>query len=291
MKRILWLLPLLFVAVSLSAQNADSLAFVSAKRHKLKLKNAEGYTLSTKIFGAPQTISVVKFSPKHYSLGVIQPEEVTKVSEVGESANAHFAINACYWAVTLGKPTTYVKSYGANLSESHPAGLPRVNGLLFMYDHGIEIVRTIEIPDYPSLEDKCNGCNNIIACGPVLIDDGELVSYRDVTESTDESLKRKKPFFLRRHPRSLVGCDGEGNIYFMVVDGRAKGLAEGASIAELTQLASWLGLVEAMNLDGGGSSALWSRKYGVLNHPCDNKKFDHDGERKVSSTLVAKPKK
>lgn len=291
MKRLYVLLSSLFVAISLSAQDADSLAFVSAKRSSLRLKKAEGFTLSTTLFGAPQTISVVKFSPKNFSLGVIQPEEVTKVSEVGEMSNAHFAINACYWAVTISKPTTFVKSYGVNLSETHPASLPRVNGLMFMYDHGIEIVRSTEIPDYPSLEDKCNACNNIIACGPVLIDDGKQVSYRDITESSDEEMKRKKVFYIRRHPRSLIGCDAEGNIYMVVVDGRAKGFAAGMSIAELTKLSSWLGLVEAMNLDGGGSSALWSRKYGVLNHPCDNRKFDHEGERKVSSTLVAKQKR
>lgn len=291
MKRLLGLLSLLFVAFSLSAQSEDSLAFVSAKRSKLRLKNAEGYTVSITLFGAPQTISVIKFSPKNFSLSVIQPEEVTKVSEVGESSNAHFAINACYWAMTTGVPTTFVKSNGATLSTTYAAALPRVNGLLFMYKDRIEIVQTTDIPDYTSLADKCNGCDNIIACGPILWDDGSRVSYRDITESTDESMKRKKVFYIRRHPRSLIGCDADGNIYMVVVDGRAKGLAEGMSIAELTELCSWLGLVEAMNLDGGGSSALWSRKYGVINHPCDNKKFDHDGERKVSSTLVVKRKK
>ena len=291
MKRLFGLIALLCLTLSVSAQSADEVAFREAKRNTLRLKNAEGYTLSVKLFGAPQTISVVKFSPKHYSLGVIQPEVVTKVSEVGETARAHFAINACYWAVSISKPTTYVKSYGANLSETHPASLPRVNGLMFMYDRGIEIVRSTDIPDYPSLEDKCNACENIIACGPVLIDDGEVISYRDITESTAEDMKRKKLFYIRRHPRSAVGCDAEGNIYMVVVDGRSKGNAEGMSIAELTQLCSWLGMVEAMNLDGGGSSALWSKKYGVLNHPCDNRKFDHEGERKVSSTLVAKLKR
>ena len=291
MKRLVGLLAMLCFALTLSAQNADEVAFREAKKSYLRLKNAEGYTISTTLFGAPQTISVVKFSPKHYSLGVIQPEEVTKVSEVGETSRAHFAINACYWAVTIGKPTTFVKSYGANLSETHIASLPRVNGLMFMYDKGIEIVQSTDIPDYPSLEDKCNACNNIIACGPVLIDNGENISYRDIIESTDESLQRKKVFYIRRHPRSAIGCDAEGNIYMVVVDGRSKGNAEGMTIAELTQLCSWLGMVEAMNLDGGGSSALWSRKYGVLNHPCDNRKFDHEGERKVSSTLIAKRKR
>ena len=95
MKRLFGLVALLCFALFASAQSADEVAFREAKKSPLRLKNAEGYTLSTKLFGAPQTISVVKFSPKHYSLGVIQPEEVTKVSEVGETARAHFAINAC----------------------------------------------------------------------------------------------------------------------------------------------------------------------------------------------------
>ena len=42
-----------------------------------------------------------------------------------------------------------------------------------------------------------------------------------------------------------------------------------------------------MNMDGGGSSALWEHSYGVLNHPCDNKKFDHDGERTVPDIIIA----
>ena len=29
------------------------------------------------------------------------------------------------------------------------------------------------------------------------------------------------------------------------------------------------------------------RAPGVLNHPCDNKKFDHDGERTVPNIIIA----
>jgi exopolysaccharide biosynthesis protein len=50
-------------------------------------------------------------------------------------------------------------------------------------------------------------------------------------------------------------------------------------------------MVEAMNLDGGGSSTLWSKAYGVVSHPCDNRTFDHEGSREVSSTLIVKAKK
>jgi exopolysaccharide biosynthesis protein len=45
-------------------------------------------------------------------------------------------------------------------------------------------------------------------------------------------------------------------------------------------------MTDASNLDGGGSSAIWNSKDGVTNHPSDNKKFDHKGERKIPNMIV-----
>lgn len=64
-----------------------------------------------------------------------------------------------------------------------------------------------------------------------------------------------------------------------VIDGRFKGQGDGATIAETAYIARQLGLTEALNLDGGGSSTLWTAQEGVLNHPYDNRRFDHEGER------------
>lgn len=290
MKRIFGLISLLCFSLSAFAQSADSVAFISARRQKLKMGKAEGYTVSVNLFDAAQTISVVKFSPKNFALEIIQPEEHTKVSIVGEETRAQVAINAGFWNRNM-MPTTFIKSNGAIVAKTYESMVPRVNGVLFMYDNGIEIVESEDAPDYVSLADKCNNCNNILACGPLLVDNGKMKNYSYIVESTDPDIKRHTPFFTRRHPRSAIGCDKEGNIYLMVVDGRVKGRAEGMSIKELAQLCSWMGLYDALNLDGGGSSALWSRKYGVISHPCDNRKFDHEGERKVSSTIVAKLRK
>lgn len=62
-----------------------------------------------------------------------------------------------------------------------------------------------------------------------------------------------------------------------VIDGRAKGQAAGATIAETAYIARLLGLTDALNLDGGGSSALWTAQEGVVSHPSDNRRFDHAG--------------
>ncbi len=279
---------LLALALSVGAQNADSVAFAEAKRTKYKVKNAEAYTISTELFSSPQTISVVKFSLDKFSIMAHQTGDVATVSDHGSACKADFAINACFWAVKKNVPTTYVKVNGVTLSTSHRAGLPRVNGLLMMYGDRIEVVQSTDMPEYNGLVEECP---NVIACGPVLIDNGKRISYTDITTSQDPSLKRKIPFYLRRHPRSAVGCNAKGEIILVVVDGRAKANAAGATIEELTSICQWLGMVEALNLDGGGSSALWSKKHGVLNHPCDNRLFDHEGERRVMSALVVKRKK
>ena len=279
---------LLALALSVGAQNADSVAFATAARGKLKVKNAEAYTISTELFSSPQTISVVKFSLDKFSIMAHQTGDVATVSDHGRACKADFAINACFWAVKKNVPTTYVKVNGVTLSTSHRAGLPRVNGLLMMYGDRIEVVQSTDMPEYNGLVEECP---NVIACGPVLIDNGERISYAQLTSSQDPSLKRKIPFYLRRHPRSAVGCNAKGEIILVVVDGRAKANAAGATIEELTSICQWLGMVEALNLDGGGSSALWSKKHGVLNHPCDNRLFDHEGERRVMSALVVKRKK
>ena len=85
--------------------------------------------------------------------------------------------------------------------------------------------------------------------------------------------------------------DKAGNVYLVVVDGRSKGNAEGVTIEEFTKICAWLGMRDAVNLDGGGSSTMWCSDWGVVSYPCRNKKFDHAGDRKVSSCLLVTLKK
>jgi exopolysaccharide biosynthesis protein len=93
-------------------------------------------------------------------------------------------------------------------------------------------------------------------------------------------------FYDKRHPRAAFGTDDEGYAYLVVIDGRFKGQADGASIYETAFICRLLGMTNAINLDGGGSTTLWTEETGVLNHPCDNKTFDHNGERSVPNLIV-----
>ena len=53
-------------------------------------------------------------------------------------------------------------------------------------------------------------------------------------------------------------------------------------------IASYLGMTDAINLDGGGSSTIWTSEAGVINYPYDNGKWDHDGCRRVPTVIIAK---
>ena len=136
---------------------------------------------------------------------------------------------------------------------------------------------------------------NILAAGPVLIDEGKSVDHDAYTNGMVDNAGGKPVgafyTYTQRHPRTAIGTDKKGNVYLVVVDGRSKGNAEGVTITELTKICAWLGMCDAINLDGGGSSSMWTLEEGTVSYPCRNKKFDHEGERRVSSCVIVKSKK
>jgi hypothetical protein len=88
-----------------------------------------------------------------------------------------------------------------------------------------------------------------------------------------------------RHPRSAIGAKKDGSLVLLAIDGRAKEAA-GTSYEETATILVALGCEFAINLDGGGSTTLWTAGQGVCNFPCDNKTFDHAGERAVANALL-----
>ena len=134
-------------------------------------------------------------------------------------------------------------------------------------------------------EDITGKWHSVMATGPLLVENGDIA----VPESYAKAYPDGKTggFYDGRHPRSIIGSDDDGNIYMIVIDGRHKDNADGTTIYQTAFISYLLGLTDAINLDGGGSSALWSKETGVLNHPSDNRTFDHNGERTVPNFIGA----
>ena len=75
-------------------------------------------------------------------------------------------------------------------------------------------------------------------------------------------------------PRTAVGIKADGNIIFYTLDGRQTGYSYGAQLSTLAKRMSELGCVDAINLDGGGSTTISALFPGsdspmVVNSPSD----------------------
>ena len=76
------------------------------------------------------------------------------------------------------------------------------------------------------------------------------------------------------NPRSAVGIKSDGTVVLYEVDGRQSGFSVGMTMNQLANEMLSLGCVDAINLDGGGSSAIIVQRtgedsYGVVNSPSD----------------------
>lgn len=86
----------------------------------------------------------------------------------------------------------------------------------------------------------------------------------------------------QRQPRTVVGQYPNGDLFFIVVDGRQSSWSKGITLEEMQVTLMRLGVMEAFNLDGGGSSSfVYNGK--VLNKPSDG------NERNVITNIIITP--
>ena len=116
-----------------------------------------------------------------------------------------------------------------------------------------------------------------IGGGPVLVQDGE------VKITNDEELKFAGKAINDKHPRTAMGYTGDNRLIILVVEGRNP-KASGATLTQQAQILKDLGCVEALNLDGGGSSCL------LVNGKETIKPSDRTGQRAVPGVFVIKRK-
>jgi hypothetical protein len=114
---------------------------------------------------------------------------------------------------------------------------------------------------------------DIVAGVPQLIKDSKI-------DITWEQEKASKSFVETRHPRTAVAKMKDGKFLMITVDGRQPGVSVGMNLNELAEYLLGLGAVDAMNLDGGGSTTMF------LDGKVVNKPSDKEGERKVSDAII-----
>jgi len=119
--------------------------------------------------------------------------------------------------------------------------------------------------------------HSMLAAGPQLIKNGKV----DITVKQE---KMVATFDVDRHPRTAIARLDSGKLVLITVDGRQPGVSVGMSLFMLADLLLELGAVDALNLDGGGSTTM------VIHHKIVNKLSDQTGERPVGDAILIFPR-
>lgn len=118
---------------------------------------------------------------------------------------------------------------------------------------------------------------SVIGGGPQLIKNGRV----DITNTAEKILPS---FVSDRHPRTAIAKLKSGQILLVTVDGRQPGESIGMSLTMLADLLLEFGAIEAINLDGGGSTTM------VIKNKLVNQPSDATGERPVSDAILVNPR-
>ena len=257
---------------------SDSLAIVSAQ---WKIESPQKgiihkYVSIPQLYQVPQSISLIEIDPgAGLKVGVTVSDKMRETSKMASEQGAIAAINGSYFDMKRGNSVCFLK-VDRQVVDTTTLGefARRVTGAVSIRKGKMKIISWNR-----QIEKQYKGKKGIVlASGPLMLKDGRYYDW---------SLC-EKDFIRTKHPRSAVALTKDGKILFITVDGRFPKHAGGVSIPELAHLIRILGGKDAINLDGGGSTTLWlsgAPDNGIVNYPCDNKRFDHRGERTVPNIL------
>ena len=289
----------------------DSLRVVNAE---WSTDTLEGFYLRRYHFGegslfcSAQNFCLIELPPRsHRRLAFVSDSVLTTVSAFAERANAYAAVNGSYFDMQYGNPVCYLRIDGIDIGENTPSSTDTVNRKYYQY--ATIVLRdgtraalpakcrprpVLLVPDSSRFWEQHLPDSNIMTAGPMLLVDGATVPQRD-----------DRTFVMHRHNRTALGIRPDGTVLLLVADGRFRHKAEGLTLPELAMVMRWLGCSDAINLDGGGSTTMVVRDdgtraalpaknattkagdhYGVVNHPSDNRLYDHSGQRPVANAIL-----
>jgi exopolysaccharide biosynthesis protein len=235
------------------------------------------------LFRSDQSISIIEVKGDAPLFFEILPSPVLiNTSKIAKEKDALAAINGSFFKFNDAYNTIdynsvdYIRKDNKELApDTFTSGNMRAMhqlGAIAIYRKELYILKADELKKW----EKFIQADEVLTSGPVLITDGNKEEMKQVS------------FYTTRHPRTALGKRENGDILMITVDGRAKE-ASGMTLSELQSLMGWLGCRYAINLDGGGSTTMYINGFsndGVVNYPSDNKKFDHEGERKVANAIL-----
>ena len=220
------------------------------------------------LFESPQLINILSLQKKDLpglELSIALADSLELTSQLGKKHRAIAAINGGFFDTKQGNSVSYIE-LDDQIKQVTVSTSDMLNASLIIEKHG-DIIIQYELPDSSYLKSQKEKA--VLGAGPVLL----LNAYKVPID--------EKSFSLRRHPRTCV-CERDEDLLFITIDGRRPN-AYGMSLFELQEYLLSLDCIDAINLDGGGSTSMWIENKGIVNQPSD-----FSGERKVSNAILIK---
>ena len=213
------------------------------------------------IYVADITVSDVSYLKTALASNTYGRNITDTTSNIASDNNAILAINGDYYGA---RQSGYVIRNGSlyrNSSGNRDALAIMKNGEFKFVSEGETSAETL----------LQNGALQAFSFGPVLLEDGSI----SVTENDEVGMA------MASNPRTAIGYLGKNHYVFVVSDGRTSESA-GLSLYELASFMKSLGVSDAYNLDGGGSSTMVF-KGEVINTPTTN---GHSSEERAVSDIL-----
>ena len=181
-----------------------------------------------------------------------ETEKGLKVSDYAKKVNAIAAVNGDYFDDHFN-PVGY--TIGPCGPWANTKDLKREIVLQIANQHGF-LRRRTELADTPA-----DPVDAAISGWPTIVAECRALGPKELPGSD--------AFTRSPHPRTALGISKDGTLlYFVVADGRRTGVP-GLTLAELADfMVDKLSVCSAMNVDGGGSAAMWVADK-IVNRPSD----------------------
>ena len=183
--------------------------------------------------------------------------EQAAAAEASRGVKVVAAVNADFYNMGTGQPSGVLVMNGKQVN--NPAG----RNYFAILEDGSAVIRT----------------------GNLRNDEIEAVGGDVWFVHEGKAVEGSGDYYTTKQPRTAVGIKADGTVVIVVADGRRAPYSSGYTLNELSAKMIELGCVEALNLDGGGSTTYLAKYSGkdeleLANMPADGQ------ERSVSSSLM-----
>ncbi len=215
----------------------------------------------------------------HYIFGVLGTVGLLlPPTDFARQSGAVVAINGSYFSKKPTRTLGLLAAHNRILYPPHSDGNFRATVGFTPTDILFDWIGMEDISGYrfQSAKSAWNECHSALGAGPMLILNGQSRLASDMEGFNTEQAA----------PRTAIGKKRDGSILLAVIDGRQSDWSEGVTLPELTDTFMAHEAVDALNLDGGGSSTLVIQNQ-IINRPSDFAIPGQPGKERPIANVIA----